>query len=102
QSKRSSELEVCFKLFSDAAKPVQVRSRGREIRQGLAGLTRLAKQHRSLQERFCVDERIDLRARRDYFIELRFRLHGVTGGRGVGRELDPDTLDRRGGDRKGE
>src|SRR6266478_2998149 len=102
QSKRSSELEVCLKLLSDAAKPVQTRSSDREVRQGLAGLTHLAKQHRAPQERFCVDERIDLRARRDHFIELRFRLHGVAGGGGVDRELNPDALDRRRSDRKGE
>src|SRR5213078_2715900 len=73
QSKCSSLLEVRFELFSDTAKPVQARSSDREIRQGLAGLTHLPKHDRVLQERLCVDDRINLRARREHFIELRFR-----------------------------
>ena len=102
QSQCPSLLEVRLKLLRDTAKDVQARSSGREVRQGIAGPTHLAKQHRALQERLRLNERIGLGTRRENFIELRFRLHEVAGDRGVGRQLNPDALDRRGGDRKAE
>src|SRR5256884_4086952 len=53
QPKCSRLLEVRFELFSDTAKPVQSRSSDREIRQGLAGPTHLAKQHREIGRASC-------------------------------------------------
>src|SRR5206468_10078148 len=56
----------------------------------------------ALQERLRPNHRIGVGACREHLIELCPCLLEATRGGGVRRQLNPDALDRRGGDRKGE